>query len=171
MGRGLLHVGAWVLATAVAVTLSWIGVRSVLRNTAYDPPRALPIPVGSQEPTASATYRPSPTVTVTVTPSPSTVPAAPRTHRPAVAVTSTTTPPPATGNVHSYTMDGGRVVLDLAGTSASLVSATPNEGWRMQVWTQPQWLRVTFTSASGAAASSVICTWNGHAPSVQSYEN
>lgn len=170
MGRGLLHVGAWVLATAVAVTLSWIGVRSVLRNTAYDPPRALPIPVGSQEPTASATYRPSPTVTVTVTPSPSTVPAAPRTHRLTVAVTSTTTPPPATGNVHSYTMDGGRVVLDL-GTSASLVSATPNEGWRMQVWTQPQWLRVTFTSASGAAASSVICTWNGHAPSVQSYEN
>jgi hypothetical protein len=74
--------------------------------------------------------------------------------------------------VHSYTVDGGRVVLDLEPASASLVSATPNAGWRMQVWTAQQgWLRVTFTSADGAKASSVFATWNGHPPTVQAYED
>ncbi|WP_188280264.1 hypothetical protein [Streptomyces sp. CBMA29] len=179
--RGLFHVGAWALATAAAVTLSWFGVHSVLR-TAYDPPRALPISDGDP-PVVSSTHRPKPTPPATPTATPT------ATH------TRATTPPPVTGkakvppktppgtpkatapasgdtgHVHSYTVDGGRVALDLGPDSASLVSATPNPGWQMQVWTQDGWLRVTFTETSGSGSSSVFCTWNGHAPTVQAFED
>lgn len=188
--RGLIHAAAWALATAAAVTLSWFGVRSVLRSTAYDPPRALPItgvPGGqTSPPVASSTHRPRPTLSPTaISPSAlvrhATTSAAPSKSPTAHATSEPPKPPPGTplttpsasdetGNVHSYTVNGGRVVLDLQPDSASLVSATPNPGWQMQVWTQTGWLRVTFTPASGAAASSVFCTWNGHPPTVQTYE-
>jgi hypothetical protein len=60
---------------------------------------------------------------------------------------------------------GGRVVLSLGAHSASLVSATPDTGWQMHVWTQPTWLRVEFTRGT-TGDSSVICAWNDHAPIV-----
>ncbi|SFF83838.1 hypothetical protein SAMN05216251_13157 [Actinacidiphila alni] len=179
--RGLFHVGAWALATAAAVTLSWFGVHSVLR-TAYDPPRALPISDVDGPPVASSTHRPKPPATVTArTPTPGRTRTAPPTAGRGAAKTPPKTPPGTpkatasasgdTGNVHSYTVDGGRVALDLAPASASLVSATPNPGWKMQVWTQDGWLRVTFTQTSGSGSSSVFCTWNGHPPTVQAFED
>jgi hypothetical protein len=190
--RGLLHAGAWTATTAAAVTLSWFGVHSVLRSTAYDLPRALPITRSSgaadtEPPVASSTQRPRPS---TPPPTPPASPTAPtptpiRPGPPAgtttVAVPPKTAPgsthptPPATtaptGAVHNYTVHGGRVVLSLTSSAASLVTASPNTGWKMQVWTQSGWLRVTFTSSDGTDASSVICTWNGHPPAVQSYED
>ncbi|MFD5745856.1 hypothetical protein [Streptomyces sp. NPDC127033] len=45
MRRGLVHAIAWLLATGAAVTLTWWGVHTVMAGTAYDPPRALPLPV------------------------------------------------------------------------------------------------------------------------------
>lgn len=66
-------------------------------------------------------------------------------------------------------MQGGQVVLDLGTESATLVSATPADGYAVQNWRQPQWLRVDFTS--GDRTSSVIVTWNGHPPIVQTYES
>ncbi|SEN61977.1 hypothetical protein SAMN05216267_1007148 [Actinacidiphila rubida] len=166
--RGVLHVGAWALATAAAVTLSWFGVRSVLRGTAYDPPRAVPIlAAASRPPQISATHRPRPT-----TSPPSRTPASPvPPQRPPGTPKPSAAAGTGSGSVRAYTVLGGRVVLDLGATSASLVSATPNTGWQMRVWTQDGWLRVTFTSSSGSAASSVFCTWNGHPPAVQRYEN
>jgi hypothetical protein len=99
------------------------------------------------------------------------VPAPPQ-RPPGTPQATKTSADPGAGNVHGYTVAGGQVVLDLGAASASLVSATPNAGWKMQLWaSQPGWLRVTFTSDSGTAASSVFCTWNGHPPTVQSYEN
>ncbi|MEV0034614.1 hypothetical protein [Streptomyces sp. NPDC050804] len=73
--------------------------------------------------------------------------------------------PPASGRVKSYTVDGGRVAFDIGDVSAELVSATPDAGWQMQVWTQPSWIRVTFTQ--NGREVSVFCTWNGHPPMVQ----
>ena len=64
-----------------------------------------------------------------------------------------------------YTVTGGRVVFDIHGTYAELVSATPDSGWQMQVWKQPEWIRVTFTK--DGHESSVFCTWNGHPPTVE----
>jgi hypothetical protein len=45
------------------------------------------------------------------------------------------------------------------------VSATPDSGWQMQTWSEPEWLRVTFTK--GQQESSVFYTWNGTAPMAQ----
>jgi hypothetical protein len=64
---------------------------------------------------------------------------------------------------------GGQVVLSMDDTSASLVSATPADGYGVQVWTEDGWLRVDFSA--GDTTSTVIATWNGHPPTVQTYES
>jgi hypothetical protein len=163
--RALVHTGAWALATGAAIGLSWYGVHTVLAGTVYDPPRALPISGGdasasalpSSSPETSSTHRPRPQD------SPSASPSQPAASQQAPHQTQ------STGTVYSYTVNGGRVAIELAPSSASLVSATPNSGWSMQVWKQNGWLRVDFTS--DGHASSVFCTWNGHAPTVQTYES
>ncbi|MGI5398765.1 hypothetical protein ACQEVG_04770 [Streptomyces sp. CA-135486] len=175
MRRGLVHAMAWSLSTGAAVTLSWWGVHTVMSGTAYDRPRALPIsadPVTAQgaKPVASSTRRPPSS-------SPSRSDAADKDRKPSAtpppAKPSKSTPPssppayspPTSGNVKGYTVDGGRIVFDIGKTSAELVSATPDSGWQMQVWKQPEWIRVTFTQ--NGREVSVFCTWNGHAPTVE----
>lgn len=178
MRKGLAHAGAWTLATSAAVALSWFGVHHVLAGTAYDPPRALPIsepvsdkvPAPTQSPDGGATHRAAgPTATGPAR----TAPAMPRTPstapaRPPGSATPATTSSADTSNVHGYTVEGGRVVLDLGETSATLVSATPDSGWEMKVWKQPEWIRVDFVSAT--TTSSLFCTWNGHPPTVDTYK-
>ncbi|WP_130800124.1 hypothetical protein [Streptomyces otsuchiensis] len=69
MRRQLMIVAVWVGATGAAVTLTWFGVGSVIRGTAYDAPRALAVtgaPSASEsapEPDASSTQRPPPATT------------------------------------------------------------------------------------------------------------
>ncbi|MFE1500716.1 hypothetical protein ACFW89_37380, partial [Streptomyces albidoflavus] len=134
MRRGLVHALAWSLATGAAVTLSWWGVHTVLSGTVYDPPRALPLPVGADEPVSdgsgpltSSTRSPAttgPSASATVKPTPKTgrtTPAAPtatpsRTARPTTETPAPTTPPDPPSNVKSYTVDGGRVAFDLGAT-------------------------------------------------------
>lgn len=181
MQRGLVHAIAWSLATGAAVTLSWWGVHTVMTGTAYDPPRAVPIAVGTgtpqrigqstEDPLASSTYRASPSPSVAAStggasPSPSSA-------RPSRTPSAAPAKPPAqtdsgdaSGDVKSYRTDGGRVVFELGGSSAKLVSATPEPGWSMRVWTNAEWIRVNFEDAGGATYS-VFCTWNGHPPLVQ----
>ncbi|MBP0461462.1 hypothetical protein [Streptomyces montanisoli] len=172
MRQALVPVVAWSLATGAAVTLSWWGVHSVMAGTAYDPPRAVPIAAGATSPP------PPPLVPATRRPrSPSATPAgshAPGRHGTSVpsrkpSPSSPAPSPSATGGqgsgtVKSYEIAGGRAVFDVSADAASLVSATPDAGWRMQTWTQPEWVRVTFTK--GRRESSVFYTWNGHAPAV-----
>jgi hypothetical protein len=186
-GRALVGAGAWLLATGAAVTLSWWGVDSVMAGTAYDAPRAVPLVSGSDVPDDSTlpplvpaterpeSFPPSPHPTAgssggaarrTGGPSPST------TSRPKTAAGGPTpdggrtqsSAPPA-GTVRSYEVNGGHLALDIGATSASLVSATPDAGWQVQVWTQPTWIRVMFSRDS--VSNSVFCTWNGHSPTVQ----
>ncbi|MFE1956890.1 hypothetical protein [Streptomyces sp. NPDC059479] len=87
------------------------------------------------------------------------------TEEPAQGGTDGYAEPPDSGRVKSYTVDGGRVAFDIGEVSAELVSATPDAGWQMQVWTQPSWIRVTFTQ--NGREVSVFCTWNDHPPMVQ----
>lgn len=159
------------MATGAAAALSWWGVHTVLAGTAYDPPRAVPIagdapadpePAGGEEPQSSATRRST---------SPSATPSREASGKPGGRDSD---PPPddrpsspgtASDGVKSYSVTGGRVVFDLGEYSASLVSATPAADWQMQVWKQPEWIRVNFTQ--GTATTSVFCTWNGHPPTVQ----
>ncbi len=191
MQRGLVHALAWSLATGAAVTLSWWGVHTVMTGTAYDPPRAVPISVGAgppqrigqstEAPLVSSTHRTSPSPSASsrtgdARPSPS----APR---PSRTPSATPAKPPAgstpgqgsgqaSGQVKSYRTDGGRVVFELGTDSAKLVSATPEPGWSMQVWTNDAWIRVDFGDGGGEDGKtySVFCTWNGTPPTVQIVE-
>ncbi|MFF4949666.1 hypothetical protein ACWC2K_10920 [Streptomyces chattanoogensis] len=177
MQRGLVHALAWTLATGAAVTLSWFGVHTVLSGTAYDAPRALPLADqaaasgarADASPRVSSTHRPKPSASPSDTSQPSTPssPGGTRSQYPSPA-------PPANSSatdarIRSYATAGGRVVFDMGAQSAELVSATPNSGWEMQVWKQDGWIRVDFTG--GASRTSVICTWNGHPPTVQSSDH
>lgn len=175
-----MHALAWSLATGAAVTLSWWGVHTVMAGTAYDPPRAVPIaaagdadgrppspPPPSPQPLIAATHRAESASPTPPPPSPRHSAGRARDHHPSPS-SSPTAPasaPPASGAVKSYQIGGGRAVFAVGGDKAELVSATPDEGWQMQVWTQPEWIRVTFTRDD--RESSVFYTWNGHAPMVQ----
>ncbi|MFF3496710.1 hypothetical protein ACFYWS_35840 [Streptomyces sp. NPDC002795] len=163
--RRLTHGVAWVLATGASVTLSWWGVHTVMTGTVYDPPQALPVAATQDEPEAeppvsSSTRRPEPSA------SPSrTSPPASRSASPSPRPRTTSPAPPSTGSVKNYATAGGRAVFDLQKTSATLVSATPAAGWSVQVWKQPTWIRVEFTS--GEKKVSAFCTWHDHAPTVE----
>ncbi|MFC8224564.1 hypothetical protein [Streptomyces sp. NPDC057287] len=180
MQRGLVHAIAWSLATGAAVTLSWWGVHTVMSGTAYDPPRAVPISVGARgaqatdEPVSSSTHRALPSPSPSATASRATPPASPRPSRTPSSRPPATSPRPAeptkpAGEVKSYPTRGGRVVLELADHAAKLVSATPEPNWSMQVWTEPEWIRVDFSDGAGATVS-VFCTWNGHPPVVETVD-
>ncbi|GAA1355121.1 hypothetical protein J0695_26055 [Streptomyces beijiangensis] len=181
MRRGLIHSLAWTLATGAAVTLSWWGVRTVMSGTVYDPPRALPVGANAL---GSSTQRPeggAPSLNKAEsggsgTPKASKSPAArpsggasngPGASKPASRSSSAAPPASrsASGEVKSYPVNGGRVVYDIGAASAELVSATPASGWKFQVWKTATWIRVTFTK--DAQSTSVFCTWNDHAPTVE----
>ncbi|GGT13944.1 hypothetical protein [Streptomyces chromofuscus] len=171
MLRGVVHVLAWSLATGAATTLSWWGVHTVMTGTAYDPPRALPVTAADP---ATREPRPSSTPVSTPRPEPSRSPAASPTRKapPTPSATASTGPSAvptaaasASGQVRSYATDGGRAVFDLGENSATLVSATPDAGWSMQVWKTESWIRVEF--AAGAERVSVFCTWHDGPPRVE----
>ncbi|MFJ9443862.1 hypothetical protein ACIRRH_18600 [Kitasatospora sp. NPDC101235] len=176
MRNGLVQLGAWAAATGAAVALSWLGVHAVLTGAAFEQPTALPLPspkAGGTPHSAPATPDQPRSAVQSTIPSPPAAPttattaphgpapvttAAPPTHRPAPTATTTST-------VKSYPIPGGKVALDLKPDQATLVSATPDPGWQMQVWTNGQWLRVDFTR--GDEANSVFASWNGHPPIVE----
>jgi hypothetical protein len=170
MRRGLVHALAWSLATGAAVTLSWWGVRTALDSTAYDPPRALPVtadappPEAEPEPpaTSASTRRPRPSPSPAATPSPK--PSKPSGPKPSSSP-ATTPSASLSGEVKSYATNGGRAVFDLRGSYATLVSATPETGWSMQVWKTESWIRVEFSA--GAERVSVFCTWHDGPPRVE----
>ncbi|MFE2294345.1 hypothetical protein [Streptomyces sp. NPDC059452] len=194
MQRGLVHALAWSLATGAAVTLSWWGVHTVMTGTAYDPPRAVPISVGAgtpkrigqstEEPLVSSTYRASPSSSPSAHSS-TPIPSAPAARPSSTPSSAAPAEPPAaaksgsgsgsdsgSGEVKGYRTAGGRVVFELGSSSAKLVSATPEPGWSMQVWTNDAWIRVDFSDGRGENGKtySAFCTWNGHPPMVQIVE-
>ncbi|KIF01522.1 hypothetical protein PL81_35115 [Streptomyces sp. RSD-27] len=185
MRRGLVHAVAWVVATAAAVTLSWWGVHTVMSGTAYDPPLAVPLttrppasatrgaeppppgPSGSASPSPSASGSPSPSAPA-ASPSPSAKPKSPPPSGQQRPYPDGGGQGSGSGGVKGYSVSGGRVVFDLGASSAALVSATPEAGWRVQVWKQDFWIRVTFTRDGREV--SVFCTWHDHPPAVETVE-
>ncbi|MGW6916025.1 hypothetical protein ACWGB8_19745 [Kitasatospora sp. NPDC054939] len=178
MRNGLVQLGAWAAATGAAVALSWLGVHAVLTGEAFEQPTALQLPAptatavpepagpaapSSQVQSAERSEAPSaPPATASALVRPSSAPPAtapPPSRRPSSA-------PSTTSSVRSYLVPGGKVALDVKPDRASLVSATPDPGWQMQVWNGDQWMRIDF-SKDGTTANSVFVTWNGHPPDVQ----
>ena len=162
MVRVLTGVAAWLAGTTLAVGLAWFGAGLVVRNTGMAPsPAAIsagPLPSSAAAPASppggrgrdpgpgAAAGRPSPPASAAPSPA-------------APAATA-----PAGGTLRGYTLTGGRVTLQLTGSSAKLVSAVPDNGYSVQTWSGAGWLRVDFSS--GPQVSSLIASWNGHPPSV-----
>jgi hypothetical protein len=77
---------------------------------------------------------------------------------------------PAPGHtVHTYALAGGRVTLLITRASVRLVGAAPVPCFSVQTWSTAGWLRVDFSR--GTAVSSLIATWNSHAPAVQVFSD
>ncbi|MGW2208173.1 hypothetical protein [Streptomyces sp. NPDC001781] len=165
MRRGLVHVLAWLLATAAATTLSWWGVHTVMAGTAYDPPRAVPISAAeaAAHASAAAPAPPSPKPAPRRTSAPPS-PAPTRTAPPATQAPAGPAPATPAGDVKAYDTGGGRAVFDLGPASATLVSATPGTGWSMQVWKTETWIRVEFSR--GTDHVTVFCDWHDGPPHV-----
>lgn len=166
---GLVRAGAWAAATAAAVSVTWLGVHRVLGDTSYEQPRMLaaaPVSSASSEPPlptaiVSPTQRPTPSARVT--PKPSSAP-----YRPAAPSTrSAAATAAASGQIQGYNRPGGRIVVDMGASSASVVTAVAAPGWSVHQWTGDDWLRVDFEQ--GSLDSIFYVTWNGHAPFVQTW--
>ncbi|MEV4742312.1 hypothetical protein [Streptomyces sp. NPDC049555] len=167
MRRGVIQALAWAAATCAATAVSWYGVRTVLAGTAYEPPRALPLTRTDTRTDTPSPASPPPLVPAVQTPDPG--PSVPPTPPGTPSARPAAPEPSAAAGVRSFPVKGGRVVFDLGTSSATLVSATPDEGRRMRVWTQDAWIRVDFVA--GTATTSVFVTWNGHPPQVRTVEN
>ncbi|MFK0294732.1 hypothetical protein ACIQU6_30270 [Streptomyces sp. NPDC090442] len=192
MGRRFVGGLAWLLATGTAAALSWWGIHSALSGTVYDPPSLLKLSgktdADGAEPVPSRPAPPSSVAPPATTPPPSGRSGAPGargagspspttdnsassnttdgdTTAPATPPSSPT--PPPNGKAQAVQVKGGQVAFDMGTSSATLISATPVTGWRMQQWHDPHWIRVTF-SRNGEEVS-VICSWYNHAPMVETY--
>jgi hypothetical protein len=160
MVRVLTGLAAWLGGTALAVSLAWFGAGLVVRNTGITPST----PVISAGPVTPSAATPSsvPTRGGRDPRPPRAAPARAATPRAAAPPSSAASP--SAGTLHGYKLAGGHVTLLLSRESARLVSAVPDAGYAVQTWSGAGWLRVDFSS--GPRVSSLIASWNGHAPSV-----
>ncbi|MGC0418566.1 hypothetical protein [Embleya sp. AB8] len=187
MRRTITSISVWLAVTAVAVALSWWGVRSVLRDTVFEPPRPPtlvagdqpPPPVTSPPPSAPPTSAAPDLISATnrTLPPTSAPPATPASSAPPSPKPPTTPAPPTPAQlredppaaaVQSFEVRGGRASFRYQATTATLIAATPNSGWAVKVWPGDQWIRVDFSS--DGHTSSVFVVWNGHDPIASTYE-
>jgi hypothetical protein len=169
--RAIVHAAAWVLTTSAAVTLSWFGVHTVLAGTQYEPPRSLPITEGSSTtgPGSPSPQQPEPPPSKSK-PSPSPKPRPPKSKPDSGSGEHTkppSQPPEPGGKVASSDVAGGRAVFDMRKDYATLVSATPNDGWETQVRKDSTSIRVTFSKEG--ASSFVLCRWDDGPPRIESF--
>lgn len=171
MRRAMSYVAPWAGVTALAVTLSWLGVRGVVRSAVSDrsapPPIAGPVIHSSPStppgpPADSPTARTRPPTGQDEGPAPSKAPKAP----PGEPRGGSSAKP--TDHVRSYATRGGSAAVSIEKDRVRLVSATPNPGYETRVTQTEGWLRVDFLSDEHT--SSVIASWYEHAPTVKVYE-
>jgi hypothetical protein len=147
MRRRIAYSLTWLVATCLAVALSWLGVRSVLAESVFSNPGVVAAPA----PTA-----PMVTAPATRSPRAAAPSASPSATREAVA-----------SDVHDYSTPGGTAALEVTAASVAVVSTQPNDGFTSQVTTGLDWVRVDFLTSSGAHGWSVIASWYEHAPYIQ----
>jgi hypothetical protein len=169
--RTITSISVWLAVTAVAVALSWWGVRSVLRDTVFEPPRAPALAAEDDPPPATRSTPPTSAAPDLIS----------ATNRPSSAPPSSVKPPagssppptskresPSADAVQSFEVRGGRAAFRYRPQSAALLAATPNSGWSVKVWPSEKWIRVDFTG--DGRTSSVFVVWNGHGPTGSTYE-
>ncbi|WP_329790482.1 hypothetical protein V1227_00930 [Lentzea sp. DG1S-22] len=173
MRRSVGYLVAWAVVTAVAVGLSWFGIRSVME----------PAPVAVVDPTPGSAVLPMPTITSLAVPVPEPGPSAgvppvtPTSTRPPAVSSSVPVPPRTTdarptpaqlpegewqadgSYVHAFHLRGGDVVVRYRPSGVEALSATPADGWSVAVEQPGGPLVVNFRTASGRL-SRLEATWN-----------
>ncbi|NKE55677.1 hypothetical protein FXN61_02085 [Lentzea sp. PSKA42] len=173
MRRSIGYLVAWAVVTAVAVGLSWFGIRSAME----------PAPVAAVESTTGPGVLPMPTVTsISVAvpdpgPSLSSSPVTPSSTRPPVVSSSVPAPPSSTDGrptsaqlpagewqsdgsyVHAFHLRGGDAVVRYRPTGVEALSATPADGWSVAVEQPGGPLVVNFRNAAGRL-SRLEATWS-----------
>lgn len=166
--------GGWLAAALAATAVSWAAIRGIVDDPlpgasiggSIGTSDVGPSPVAGPPLTAGPTTRPEQHRTTTTAARSTTTPrarAATTTSR--TSTTTTTTP---AGQLRKVDTQGGRVVVELLADDARLVSVVPAPGFESQTWSADGWLRVDLVSPTDR--SSVIVTWNGQPPQVQTIE-
>jgi hypothetical protein len=159
--RGLQYFAAWSASTAVAVVLSWLGIRFVLDAGVPDGPRMVAGPTQSSA-------APTTTTTTTTTTTAAAVIAAPTT---TTAAPTTTTPPLPSENgtwieqdgkpvyLRSFRLHGGVAAISFSPDGIEPISATPRQGFAATVEQPADAVVVEFTAPGHR--SRVEATWVG----------
>jgi hypothetical protein len=156
--RGLQYFAAWAASTAVAVALSWLGIRFVLDAGVPERPRLVAGPT-QQSSAVPTTTTVATTTTTTVVPTTTTT------------TTVTTTPPPPlppengtwsqqngeSVYLRSFRLQGGVAAIRFSATEIEPISATPRQGFAASVEQPADAVVVEFVSADHR--SRIEATW------------
>lgn len=166
VAHGIRYIAAWLASTAVAVALSWLGVRSVLDAGVQHRPQV----VTGQTPVTSSITTTTTTQSTTTTPPFTTSSSTPSS---ASSSTSTSSSPPArlastegswteeNGKqvyIRSFQLDGGEVAVRFAADSVQTISATPRQGFAVSVQ-QPTGTSLVVEFQSSAEKSKLEANW------------
>ncbi|GAA4060453.1 hypothetical protein GCM10022248_30290 [Nonomuraea soli] len=165
------YVALWALATAVAISIAWFGVRGVLRGELSDVviepvaartvsgPEAVPLPASarptSAKPVPSRSTPAEPTAEPSAESSRTPVRPRPTASRKPSATRAPSPSPQVAGNVRVVTAKGGEVTFTVGDEGCRLVSATPKSGYTAKVTETADWIRVDLVQ--GDHGSAIFC--------------
>ncbi|MET9248493.1 hypothetical protein [Nonomuraea sp. NPDC003709] len=155
MRRALRYAAIWCGATAVAVSVSWFGVRGVLRDEFVDDVDVEPFvaqTIAAEEAPLTLT---SPSPTPTATPRPSPAPRKPVKSPVESPVKSPAKSPAPRKPLKVVKVRGGEVAFTLGPEGCRLVSATPVSGYTAKVAHATGWIRVDLVK--GEHGTGVFC--------------
>jgi len=172
--RGLAYPIAWMLATAVTVSGSWLGIRSVLEAAA--PSRPDPLSAADLRraaPTSAPATSKPPRTSAPPTPSAKPAPSRPPTTRPPPSTTRPAGPPPPTsdprwqpvpdgigGTAYRRTLrvQGGEVSAQVGRSGTQILAIRPAPGFfPTETRFDPNTVTVSFTS--GGHFSRILVGW------------
>jgi hypothetical protein len=166
--RGLQYLAAWSASTAVAVALSWLGIRFVLDAGVPERPRMVAGPTQSSAiPTTTTTITTTAVTTTTTTAAVVAATAAPTT---TTAAPTTTQPLPSENGtwieqngepvyLRSFRLHGGVAAISFSPGDIEPISATPRQGFAATVEQPADAVVVEFTGPGHR--SRVEATWVG----------
>ncbi|MFF4617640.1 hypothetical protein [Nonomuraea jabiensis] len=151
MRRALRYAAIWCGATAVAVSVSWFGVRGVLRDEFVDDVDVEPFVAQTIAADEAPLTLTSPSPTPTATPGPSRAPRKPVES----PVKSPVKSPAPRKPLKVVKVKGGEVAFTLGPEGCRLVSATPVSGYTAKVARATGWIRVDLVK--GEHGTGVFC--------------